>query len=76
MATLTIEPTLSFKAAPRAQTVRPSFLKRLVDAMIASRQRRAEIEIRRRMPLIGGPLHNNDYALLPLGGVSPAAGQD
>ena len=67
MATLTFTP-ISQTAADRTEPVKPGFFTRLLNAVIASNRRRAEIELRRHLTLIGEPRERMDYALLPFRG--------
>ena len=69
MSSLTLSHT-DFAAAPAKKAAAPatklSFGKRFVAAMIASRQRQAEIEIRRVRAMVGDKANAQiDYALLP-----------
>jgi len=65
MATITYT---SNALAPTEAPARRSFFSRLVDAMIESRMRQAQIEIRRARAMIGEPNEKLDYALLPFAG--------
>ncbi len=65
MASLIIDRLDQLDAPRQAQTTKPSFFKRLVAAVMASNQRRAEIAIRQHLALIGEPRERHDYALLP-----------
>jgi hypothetical protein len=47
---------------------RPTFFGRVLQAMIESRQRKAEIEIRRSQAVVGDRKQNLDYFLLPFSG--------
>ncbi len=66
--------TLTFNAASHAasRTVategKPSFFSRFLSAVAESRQRQAEIEIRRVRALLGEPNEQLDYAMLPFAG--------
>jgi hypothetical protein len=65
MATLTYTP----HAVASVETpARRSFFSRLVDAMIESRMRRAQIDIRRAQAMVAEPKSKLDYALLPFAG--------
>jgi hypothetical protein len=56
-------------AAPAATVKGRSLFGRMMDAMIESRMRRAEIESRRVMAMLGQPKFNStDYAMLPFQG--------
>jgi hypothetical protein len=68
MATATMNTAASLEAAAQTTETRPSFFSRLLQAMIESRQRQAEIEVRRAMALHGEPKERLDYALLPFAG--------
>jgi hypothetical protein len=68
MATATMNTTAALDAAIPTTETRPSFFSRLLRAMIESRQRQAEIEVRRAMALYGEPKEKLDYALLPFAG--------
>jgi hypothetical protein len=65
MATITYTPNVtgSVKA-----TGKRSFFTRLIDAMIESRMRRAQFEIRRAQAMVGEPKDRLDYAMLPFAG--------
>jgi hypothetical protein len=70
MATTTFNPQLS-SAAPVARTLpaaKPGIFRRIVTAMQESRQRQAEIEIRRLRALVGDHKPLFDDALLPFRG--------
>jgi hypothetical protein len=66
--------TLAFNTSAFAETnvetasAKPSFFGRLLKAMMESRQRQADIEIRRAMALYGEPKDRLDYAMLPFAG--------
>lgn len=65
MATLTYVP----HAVARIEApARRSFFSRLIDAMVESRMRKAQIEIRRARTMIGEPKEKLDYAMLPFAG--------
>ncbi len=65
MATLTYTP---HAVAPIKAPARRSFFSRLIDAMIESRMRRAQVEIRRAQAMVADPKSKLDYALLPFAG--------
>jgi hypothetical protein len=70
MTTLTAN-TLSINQAAKApakDAAKSGFFSRLVAAQIASRQRKAEIEIRRHFALMGDLSKTPDYAMLPFRG--------
>lgn len=58
----------SRKPAAKSGAKRRSILGRVIDALAASRRRKAEIEIRRCLALRGEPRDRHDYALLPFAG--------
>jgi hypothetical protein len=66
--------TLAFNTSTFAETTgetavtKPSFFGRLLQAMMESRQRQADIEVRRAMVLYGEPKDRLDYAMLPFAG--------
>ncbi len=65
MATLTYVP----HAVARIEApARRSFFSRLIDAMVESRMRKAQIEIRRAQAMVADPKSKLDYALLPFAG--------
>jgi hypothetical protein len=68
MATATMNTAAAIDAATETTETRPSFFSRLLQAMIESRQRQAEIEVRRALALHGEPRERLDYALLPFAG--------
>jgi hypothetical protein len=71
MSTLTFSNTDFATPSRKASTpaTKLSFGKRLVNAMIVSRQRQAEIEIRKVRALIGDKANAKiDYAMLPFSG--------
>ncbi len=68
MASLIIDRLDQLDAPQRAKSAKPSFFKRLVAAVAASNERRAEIALRRHLALIGEPRERHDYALLPFRG--------
>jgi hypothetical protein len=68
MATATMHTTAALEADIPTTETRPSFFSRLLQAMIESRQRQAEIEVRRAMAMYGEPKEKLDYALLPFAG--------
>ena len=65
MATITYTP---YAAAPAERIAKPGFFSRLLNAMMESRMRRAQIEIRRAQAMVGEPKGKLDYALLPFAG--------
>ena len=65
MATITYTP---HALAPAEAPARRSFFSRLVDAMMESRMRRAQVDIRRAQAMVGEPKSKLDYALLPFAG--------
>ena len=70
MTTLTIN-TLPIDAAaktPAKQIAKAGFFSRLLAAHIASRQRQADIVIRRHRALMGDINKTPDYAMLPFSG--------
>jgi hypothetical protein len=68
MATVAIN-SLSFASAAVSDVAaKPSFFGRFMRAVAESRQRQAEIEIRRVRALIGEPKDRLDYAMLPFAG--------
>ena len=68
MATITANTAAALENVVSEPAARPSFLKRLGAAIIESRRRRAEIEVRRALALMGEPRERHDYALLPFRG--------
>jgi hypothetical protein len=68
MATLAFNSSSLVETAAEAATSRPSFFGRLLQAMMESRQRQADIEVRRAMALYGEPKDRLDYAMLPFAG--------
>jgi hypothetical protein len=64
----TFTQTSSTKAAVPVSGSKPGFGQRLMAAMIASRQRQAQIEIRRVQFLVQDKSNKIDYAMLPFGG--------
>ncbi len=68
MASLIIDRLDQLDTPRQVQATKPSFFKRLVAAVMASNQRRAEIAIRQHLALIGEPRERHDYALLPFRG--------
>ena len=68
MATITANIAAALDAVSAEIPAKPSFLRRLGQAMIESRRRQAEIETRRVLALRGEPLDRQDYALLPFSG--------
>ncbi|MFM9975079.1 MAG: hypothetical protein ACKVON_10970 [Beijerinckiaceae bacterium] len=55
------------KAAAKTAS-QPGLFARLIDAMIVSRQRKADIEIRRHRAIMDHKSSNLDYAMLPFSG--------
>ncbi len=68
MATLTFNPLSLAESGSEATEAKPSFFSRFLGALAESRQRQAEIEIRRVRALYGEPNEKLDYALLPFAG--------
>jgi hypothetical protein len=72
MATLTFNHTATVpakaKAAVAANPAKKSFFMRVVDAIQASNQRKADIEIRRMMAVMESSRAKPDYAMLPFQG--------
>lgn len=68
MATITANIAAALDAVSAERPAKPSFLRRLGQAIIESRRRQAEIETRRVLALRGEPLDRQDYALLPFSG--------
>ena len=68
MSSLTFNSPLAASSVSAAKPAKPSFFARLTEAMIESRMRKAEIEIRRARAMIGEPRDTLDYALLPFAG--------
>jgi len=75
MASFTLNAPAALETVIRSGSRRDFFLRAISDrlgkigvAMMASRQRRADIEIRRVMALRGEPRERFDYALLPFAG--------
>jgi hypothetical protein len=68
MATIAINTASVAASTVKHAHSRKSFFGRILQAMIESRQRKAEIEARRVLALIGQPREELDYALLPFRG--------
>jgi hypothetical protein len=68
MASIAINSASVAAASVKATPARPSFFSRVLQAMVESRQRKAAIEARRVMALLGQPREELDYALLPFRG--------
>jgi hypothetical protein len=54
--------------AHASKSVAPSVLHRLMDAVVESKRRRAEIEVRRVRALVTDNALTTDYAMLPFSG--------
>ena len=68
MATLAINTASFAETAGDTAAAKSSFFGRLLQAMMESRQRQADIEVRRAMALYGEPKDRLDYAMLPFAG--------
>jgi hypothetical protein len=68
MATFALNPASIVETTAVASTGKPSFFGRFMDALVESRQRQAEREIRRVRALYGEPKERLDYAMLPFAG--------
>ena len=68
MATLAFNTSTFAGAAAKTIAAKPSFFGRLLQAMMESRQRQADIAVRRAMALYGEPKDRLDYAMLPFAG--------
>ncbi len=68
MATVTLNQIAFAKSADRPASGKPSFFARIIQAMMESRQRQADREIRRVRAMIGEPKDRLDYAMLPFAG--------
>jgi hypothetical protein len=70
MTTLTFNPlrTNAATSAPAKESARPGFFARLMAAHIASRQRKANIEIRKVLAHMDSRSKTLDYAMLPFNG--------
>ena len=68
MTTITANAAAALEAVADDRPARPSFFRRLGDAIVESRRRRAEIEVRRALAIMGEPRERLDYALLPFRG--------
>ncbi len=68
MATLALNTSTFAETTGEAVTTNPSFFGRLLQAMMESRQRQADVEVRRAMALYGEPKDRLDYAMLPFAG--------
>jgi hypothetical protein len=62
--------TLAFNTSSFAETTstKPSFFGRLLQAIMESRQRQADIAVRRAMAQYGESKERLDYAMLPFAG--------
>jgi hypothetical protein len=69
MATMTFD-SAAIAANPTraAAPAKPGFFSRLGAAMMESRRRKADIEVRRALAAYGQPAERLDYALLPFAG--------
>ena len=65
MATITYMP---HAASPAERVAKPGFFSRMLNAMMESRMRRAQIDIRRAQAMAAEPKSKLDYALLPFAG--------
>jgi hypothetical protein len=68
MATLAFNTGTFAETAAKTVAAKPSFFGRLLQAMMESRQRQADIAVRRAMALYGEPKDRLDYAMLPFAG--------
>ncbi len=64
----TVQAAFKAERASMAKSAGPSLLQRLIGAVTASRQAKAEVETRRIRALLGQDAPAFDYALLPFRG--------
>ena len=68
MATLAFTTSTFSETKDETAATKSSFFARFLQAMMESRQRQADIEVRRAMALYGEPKDRLDYAMLPFAG--------
>jgi hypothetical protein len=68
MTTLALNTSTFAETTDGTAAAKPSFFGRLLQAMMESRQRQANVAVRRAMALYGDPKDRLDYAMLPFAG--------